>query len=222
MVLFPDLTQLDLTGPYEVFSRMPRSRVLLIAESLEPVRSDKGLALLPDVTFADAPALDILCVPGGNGVLAAMQNEPLIQFLRQQGQTARYVTSVCTGSLLLAAAGLLDGYRATTHWLSLELLAMLGVETVKERVVIDRNRITGGGVTAGIDFGLVIAAQLFGERVAREIQLMMEYNPAPPFDSGSPEKAGPELMREVMAQRQEIQEKRRQLIGEMLEKRAKK
>jgi cyclohexyl-isocyanide hydratase len=222
MVLFPDLTQLDLTGPYEVFSRMPRTRVLLVSNSLEPVRSDKGLALLPDVTFADAPALDILCVPGGNGVLPAMENEGLMQFLRQQGQSARYLTSVCTGSLLLAAAGLLDGYRATTHWLSLDLLALLGVETVQERVVIDRNRITGGGVTAGIDFGLVIAAQLFGERVAREIQLMLEYNPAPPFDSGSPEKAGPELMREVMAQRQEIQEKRRRTITEMLEKRAKK
>jgi cyclohexyl-isocyanide hydratase len=134
MVLFPQLTQLDLTGPYEVFSRMPQTRVLLLSESLEPVRSDKGLALLPDTTLADAPALDVICVPGGNGVLAAMQNETLMQFLRKQGQTARYVTSVCTGSLLLAAAGLLDGYRATTHWLSLELLAMLGVETVKERL----------------------------------------------------------------------------------------
>ncbi len=215
MVLFPDLTQLDLTGPYEVFSRMPNVRIHLLSATLEPVRSDKGLAFLPDTTFAQTPALDILCVPGGNGVQAAMEDESFLHFLREQGRQANYVTSVCTGSLLLAAAGLLDGYRATTHWLSLDLLAMFGVETVEQRVVIDRNRMTGGGVTAGIDFALVLAAELFGKQTAREIQLMMEYNPAPPFDSGSPQSADPELLRAVIAQREAIQAQRRELVAKV-------
>ena len=215
MVLFPNLTQLDLTGPYEVFSRLPGVRLLLLADSLTPVRSENGLAVLPDISFADAPALDVICVPGGGGVQAALHDEKFLHFLRERGEKARYVTSVCTGSLLLAAAGLLDGYRATTHWLSLDLLALFGVDTVEERVVIDRNRITGGGVTAGIDFALVIAAELFGERVAREIQLMMEYDPAPPFDSGSPRTASPQLLKDVREKRREIGENRRRTILEI-------
>jgi cyclohexyl-isocyanide hydratase len=221
MVLFPNLTQLDLTGPYEVFSRLPGVRLLLLADSLTPVRSENGLAVLPDTSFADAPTLDVICVPGGRGVQAAMQDEKFLRFLQEHGNQARYVTSVCTGSLLLAAAGLLDGYRATTHWLSLDLLALFGVEMLEERVVIDRNRITGGGVTAGIDFALVIAAELFGEGVAREIQLMMEYDPAPPFDSGSPRKASRQLVEEVREKRREIGENRRQAILEMRKKRVK-
>jgi len=215
MVLFPNLTQLDLTGPYEVFSRLPGVQLLLLADSLTPVRSENGLVVLPDTSFADTPTLDVICVPGGRGVQAAMQDEKFLRFLREQGKQARYVTSVCTGSLLLAAASLLDGYRATTHWLSLDLLALFGVETLEERVVIDRNRITGGGVTASIDFALVIAAELFGERVAREIQLMMEYDPAPPFDSGSPRKASPQLLEEIREKRREIGENRRRTILEI-------
>ena len=141
MVIFPNLTQLDLTGPYEVFGRLPATKVLLIAESLEPLKSDNGLLLTPDETFDTAPQIDILFVPGGRGIFEAMQSEKLINFLQQQAVNAKYITSVCTGSLVLAAAGLLTGYKATTHWLSLHLLKMFNVEVIEERVVIDRNRI---------------------------------------------------------------------------------
>src|SRR5690349_2595595 len=170
MILFPNLTQLDLTGPYEVLARMPNTRVYLIAKSLEPVRSENGLSILPDLRFEDAPPLDIVFVPGGRGINQAMEDETILGFLREQAQHASYVTAVCTGALVLAAAGLLQGYRATTHWMSLDLLGVLGVEVVRERVVIDRNRVTSGGVTGGIDFGLALAAELFGEDVARSIQ----------------------------------------------------
>ena len=194
MVLFPDLTQLDLTGPYEVFARMPDTRVHLVAATEAPVRSERGLTIVPDVTFDHVPQLDVICVPGGIGVNAMMEDRALLHFLQLQARDARYVTSVCTGALLLGAAGLLRGYRATTHWLSLDLLPLFGAHTVDERVVKDRNRITGGGVTAGIDFGLVVASELFGSAVAQEIQLMIEYNPAPPFNSGSPDTAPPEVL----------------------------
>ena len=208
MVLFPELTQLDLTGPYEVFARTPGATVHLLASSLEPVRAEGGLAIVPNVTFADAPRLDVLFVPGGAGVLAAMENEEVLGFLAEREPEARYVTSVCTGSLVLGAAGLLRGYRAATHWLSMDLLGMLGAEPVRERVVKDRNRITGGGITAGIDFGLAVAAEVAGEDAAKEIQLMMEYDPAPPFDSGSPESAERALVEGVRAKRGAVQERR--------------
>ena len=189
MVLFPGLTQLDLTGAYEVLARMPGTRVHLMASTLDPVQSEWGLTILPDVTFASAPALDVLCVPGGWGVDRHLDDEELLDFLRARGERARYVTSVCSGALLLGAAGLLRGYRATTHWLSLDLLTLLGAEAVRQRVVRDRNRVTGAGVTAGIDFGLALAAELFGPAVAQRIRLAIEYAPAPPFDSGSPDTA---------------------------------
>jgi len=212
MVLFPNLTQLDLTGPYEVFGRLPATKVLLIAESLAPVKSDNGLLLTPDTTFDSSPQVDILFVPGGRGIFDAMQNQKLINFLQQQAVQAKYITSVCTGSLVLAAAGLLNGYKATTHWLSLHLLKLFEVEVIEERVVIDRNRITGGGVTAGIDFGLFVVAKLFGEDAAKETQLMMEYNPAPPFDSGSPKTAEKEIVDRVIAARKDVQKEREELI----------
>ncbi len=199
MVLFEGVTQLDLTGPYEVLARMPKTRVYLIAESMAPVRTEWGLTITPDVTFDDAPPLDMLCVPGGWGVNARLDDERLLGFLRLHGAHARYVTSVCSGALLLGAAGLLRGYRATTHWLSLDLLPFFGAEPVDERVVIDRNRITGGGVTAGIDFALVVASELFGTAVAQRIQLAIEYRPAPPFESGSPRTA-PDEVREAVTQ----------------------
>jgi cyclohexyl-isocyanide hydratase len=211
MVLFPDLTQLDLTGPYEVFSRMPNVRVHLLWHTLEPVRSDRGLAILPDTTFDDAPQFDIICVPGGGGTSAVMQDARVLAFLQTQAQEARYVTSVCTGALVLGAAGLLNGYRAATHWLSMELLPLFGAEPVHERVVIDRNRITGGGVTAGIDFALVIAAELYGPQVAQQIQLIIEYNPQPPFNSGSPTTADPALVQTIIEARAAGQQKRREL-----------
>lgn len=212
MVLFPNLTQLDFTAPYEVFSRLPNARVYLLAPTLDPIYSESGLTLVPNTSFARSPDLDVLFVPGGLGVNSKLEDTEFLQFLKTQGARARYVTSVCTGSLLLAAAGLLQGYRATTHWRSMELLAMFGVETDAQRVVIDRNRITGGGITAGIDLGLVLAAELIGDIVAQEIQLWMEYNPAPPFTSGSPQTASPLVMESVQAQGQRLFEKRRQII----------
>jgi cyclohexyl-isocyanide hydratase len=218
MILFPRLTQLDLTGPYEVFSRMPNTRVQLVAAQPGPVVSEHGLTLLADTGFADSPTFDVLFVPGGNGVNEQLGNDALLAFLRHQGEQAKFVTAVCTGSLVLGAAGLLQGYRATTHWLSLELLCLVGAQPVAERVVVDRNRITGGGVTAGIDFGLTVAARLHGEVVAKEIQLMMEYDPAPPFRAGSPRTADAATVERVTAARQRVQEERQRILGELRER----
>lgn len=219
MVLFPNLTQLDFTGPYEVFAKLPNTQLYVLSETLAPIRSDRGLTFLPDTTFAQAPHLDVLFVPGGPGINAKMEDKAFLDFLTTQGRQAKYVTSVCTGSLLLAAAGLLDGYCATTHWLSLELLEMLGVETIAQRVVIDGNRITGGGVTSGIDFALTIAAELWGEAIANEIQLAIEYNPQPPFDSGSPQTAPAAVKASVTAASQNSQQIRREIIQRIVAQR---
>lgn len=198
LVIFPGMTQLDMTGPYQVFSMMPDTRVLLLWKTLESVTTSEGMTILPTATFNDCPTLDVLCVPGGAiGQVEMMQDIEVLDFLRQQGKTAKYITSVCTGSLILAAAGLLQGYRAACHWAFRDQLAMLGVEVGTERVVVDRDRITGGGVTAGIDFGLVLAGKLCGEETAKMIQLLLEYNPAPPFNAGSPESAGDILVEQV-------------------------
>ena len=209
MILFPNLTQLDLTGPYEVFTRMPATTVHLLAETLKPVRSESGLTITPDATWANSPGLDVIFVPGGVGVNAMLEHAPLLRFLRHQNMSAAYMTAVCTGTLILGAAGLLRGYRAATHWLSMDLLPLFGAEPVDERVVMDRNRITGGGITAGIDFGLYMAAILRDARTAQEIQLMMEYDPQPPFHSGSPTTADLALVQQVRTTRQHIQSIRR-------------
>ena len=209
-VIFPKLTQLDLTGPFEVFGRLPDAEVLLIGAG--EARSDTGLELRPDKSFAEAPQLDVVCVPGGPGVNGAMEDDAVLSFLRSQAERASWITSVCTGALVLGAAGLLKGYRATTHWLSFDLLPRFGAIPVRERVVVDRNRITGGGVTAGIDFGLRLAAVLRGEKVAKEIQLLMEYDPAPPYDAGSPKAAGPALVESVSTARKAISEERRRIV----------
>ncbi len=201
-VLFPGLTQLDLTGPAQILSRMPGAKTDLVWESLDPVMSDAGFALVPTATFAEIPNPDIICVPGGVGVQTVMENAAAMAWLRTAGESAQWVTSVCTGSLILGAAGLLNGYRATTHWAWHDGLARFGAIPVKARTVIDRNRATGGGVTAGIDFALTLVAQIHGDAVAKSLQLGFEYDPAPPFDAGSPEKAGPEFVavyRERMA-----------------------
>ena len=208
-LLFPRLTQLDLTGPYEVFARLPDVQVMLIGEG--EARSDTGLRLRADLSPSEAPQLDVVCVPGGPGVNAVMEDGAALAFLRRQAERASWVTSVCTGALVLGAAGLLRGYRATTHWMSLDLLAAFGATAVRERVVIDRNRATGGGVTAGIDFGLRLAAELRGERVARAIQLGMEYDPAPPYDAGSPRTADRELVESVSASRRAMIDERRRI-----------
>ncbi|WP_213880904.1 DJ-1/PfpI family protein [Pseudomonas sp. dw_358] len=193
-VLFPDVQQLDLTGPFDVLASLPGVQVHLIWKDLAPLRSSTGLRLIPDMTFADCPTLDVICVPGGSGVEALMEDEHVLAFLRRQAATARYVTSVCTGSLVLGAAGLLRGRRATTHWAYHDLLAPLGAVAVDQRVVRDGNLITGGGVTAGIDFALTLAAELFDPLTAQVLQLQIEYAPAPPFDSGTPSRAPAEVL----------------------------
>jgi cyclohexyl-isocyanide hydratase len=191
LLVFPRLTQLDLTGPYETLARVPTARVHIVAATMSPVQSDTGLVLTPTVSYAECPQLDVVCVPGGPGVNEAMLDAPTLSFLRAQAAGARYVTSVCSGALVLGAAGLLRGYRATTHWASLQYLSRFGAIPVRERVCVDRNRITGGGVTAGIDFGLLLAGTLTSEAAAQRIQLYLEYAPAPPFNSGTPEAAPP-------------------------------
>jgi cyclohexyl-isocyanide hydratase len=216
-LIFQNVTQLDFTAPFEVFARMPDSEVLLISKDMNPVKSDKGLAILPTHTFENCPQLDLICVPGGGGVNQVIEDEISLNFLKQQAQKAQYITSVCTGSLALAVAGLLDGYKATTHWLSIDLLRKFkDIEIIEERVVKDRNRFTGGGVTAGIDFALTVAAEIYGENIAKEIQLMIEYNPQPPFESGSPKMAESEILEKVIASRKEIQNQRLEQIERII------
>lgn len=189
-VIFPDLTQLDFTGPQQVLARLPESAMHIVAKSAAPVPSDSGLGLVPTHTFADCPRLDLICIPGGRGgVVRAMGDAETIEFVRRQSQTAKYVTSVCTGAFILGVAGLLRGRRATTHWAYAELLPLVGAIHESARIVKDGNVITAGGVTAGIDFGLSVAADIAGEAVAQAIQLSLEYNPEPPFDAGHPDRA---------------------------------
>jgi len=207
-LLFPGLTQLDMTGPFEVFARLPDADVHLVWKTPAPVKSDVGLEILPTATLADCPRLDLLCIPGGPGVNALLDDEAVLDFVARQGGQARHVTSVCTGALVLGAAGLLRGYRAATHWASMQFLEAFGATPVATRVCVDRNRITGGGVTAGIDFGLVVAAELAGETVAQRIQLYMEYDPAPPFRAGSPDTAPPEVLEAFRAASAEMIEQR--------------
>lgn len=196
-LLYPQLTQLDLTGPYEVMARLPGGRLHLVWKDQQPVTSDSGLAIVPTTSFADAPALDVVVVPGGFGQIAMMGDEAVLGFLRRQAEGARYVTSVCTGALLLGAAGLLRGYRAATHWMYMDLLSSYGATPVAERVVVDRDRITGGGVTAGIDFGLRLLAELAGAEAAQVAELGLEYDPHPPFGCGHPRVASTALVDEV-------------------------
>ena len=217
MVLFPNFTHLDMTGPFEVFGRIPLARVFAVAPRQEVVTSDTGLNLVPDLSFDDAPPFDVLCVPGGPGINQMLEDRAFLEFLRVRGEQARFVTSVCSGSLLLGAAGLLRGYRATTHWLSMDLLPLFGAIPVAERVVVDRNRITGGGITAGIDFGLVVASRLAGVEVAQRIQLMMEYNPAPPFSAGSPTTADPAIVTAVREQAAKYLDLRREIVRRVAE-----
>ena len=193
-LLFPHVTQLDLTGPAQVLGRVPGAQVHLVWKTRDPVPTDVGFTINPTATFADCPPLDVLCVPGGFGIERLFGDGATLDFLRRQGEGARYVTSVCNGSLVLGAAGLLAGYRSACHWMWLPFLERFGAVPVAERIVRDRNRISGGGVTAGIDFGLALAAELAGDDVARTIQLALEYDPQPPFAAGSPEGAGAALV----------------------------
>jgi cyclohexyl-isocyanide hydratase len=199
-VLFPNVTQLDFTGPLQVLHRLPDSRTHIVANTREPVPSDCGLGLVPTTTFAECEPLDLVCVPGGYGVSGAIADPATIDFVRRQGARAKYVTSVCTGAFVLGVAGLLRGKRATTHWAYTGLLPMVGATYEKARVVRDGNVFTGGGVTAGIDFALTVAAEIAGAEAAQRIQLAIEYNPAPPFSSGHPDVAPPPV-RAHMAER---------------------
>ena len=193
-LIYPEFTALDMVGPHYMFTNLMGATTHIVAKTASPVTSDTGLVFMPSKTFADCPGdLDIICVPGGSsGTLAAMQDEETMRFLADRGSKARYVTSVCTGSLLLGAAGLLDGYKATSHWVTRDLLSIFGAIPTEGRVVRDRNRITGGGVTAGIDFGLSMVGDLRDRQYAEAVQLLAEYAPQPPFDSGSPASASPE------------------------------
>jgi cyclohexyl-isocyanide hydratase len=198
MLLYPGLTLLDLFGPQTVFSWFANTH--LVWKTKDVILSDTGIGVRPTATFETCPReLDVLFVPGGFGQQKIMDDSEVLAFLADRAPRSRYVTSVCSGSLLLGAAGLLKGYKATSHWSAREALRMYGAEPVDARVVVDRNRVTGGGVTAGIDFGLVLLAKLRGDDAARLTQLAMEYDPEPPFNAGNPKAAGPAIIEQAMS-----------------------
>jgi cyclohexyl-isocyanide hydratase len=209
MLIFPRMTQLDMTGPYEVLARLPDTEVELVARNLAAVTTDRGMQIVPTTTYTGCPPLDVVMVPGGPGQQDLMEDEETLGFLRRQATHAQFVTSVCTGSLVLAAAGLLKGRRATCHWAALDSLALMGSIPASEHVMVDGNVVTGAGVTSGIDFALKLAAILDGEAVAREVQLQIEYDPHPPYDAGSPRTAAPETLAAVKARLAKLAEERR-------------
>lgn len=211
MLVFPMMTSLDILGPFEVLARAPDCQAELVWKDRNPVQGDTGLQVVPHRSFADAPQYDVLVVPGGPGQTPLMEDEAVLAFLRQQARGAGLVTSVCTGSLLLAAAGLLHGRKATCHWMSLDQLALFGVEPRPERVVVDGDRITGGGVTSGLDFAFTVLSTLRGEDAARTLQLLLEYDPAPPFDSGHPRVAAPALVDKVLGMAAGMLQQRREV-----------
>ena len=201
MLMYPGMTMLDLIGPHEALSHL--TEVQLVATSLDMMVSDSGVPFRATTTIADAATdVDVLFVPGGDGSVDAMRNPDILDYLADRGTRGRFVTSVCTGSLVLGAAGLLQGYKATSYWACRHLLTLFGAQPSDARVVVDRNRITGGGVTAGIDFGLTLLAEMLGEDIAKAAQLRLEYDPHPPFDSGSPSTAAQSIV-EVARQRLE-------------------
>lgn len=211
MLVFPNMTSLDILGPFEVLARTPDCKTELVWKDRAPVTGDTGLVVVPHRSFADAPQYDVLVVPGGPGQTPLMEDDEVLGFLRQQAAGAGLVTSVCTGSLLLAAAGLLQGRKATCHWLSLDQLPLFGVQALPDRVVVDGDRITGGGVTSGLDFGFRVLAELRGAETAQTIQLLMEYDPEPPFRAGHPRVASPELVERVKGLTKEMIAKRREV-----------
>jgi cyclohexyl-isocyanide hydratase len=213
MLIFPRLTQLDMTGPYEVLARVPNTKVHLVAKSMAPVKTDRGMEIVPTITLADCPQLDLIMVPGGPGQQDLMEDQTVLEFLQKQARGAKYVTSVCTGSLVLGAAGLLKGKRATCHWAAIDHLKLLGAIPVSERVVTDGNVITGAGVASGIDFALAVAATLEGEETARQIQLQIEYDPAPPFNTGSPKTAPAEMTALLRSRGAALNEQRREVAA---------
>lgn len=203
-LIFPRMDQCDFTGPFEALARVPNSRFFTIWKDKEPVPDISGLRFLPDSTLDEAPQLDVLLVPGGHGQEALMHDEDVLSFIRRQASGARYVFSVCTGALLCGAADLLQGKRATTHWTAMDVLPFYGATPSSERVVVDGNLVSAGGVTSGIDGSLVMVSLLRGETVAMEVQLAMQYDPQAPFDAGTPEKAPPEVLRAVSQRAERI------------------
>jgi len=212
LLVFPNVQQLDLTGPYEVFASWPEARTRLVWKNLEPVRCSTGLRLQPDIAFDDCPPLDVICAPGGTGINSLLADEAVLAFVRRQAAAARFVTSVCTGALVLGAAGLLRGKRATTHWASHDLLAAFGAIPTQGRVVRDGNLMTGGGVTAGIDFALTLVAELAGVETAQAIQLQLEYAPEPPFEAGSPDAAPPAIVAALRKRGAAVRAERERLV----------
>ena len=217
LLAFPQMTQLDLTGPLQVFSSLPGAEVRVIWKTLNPIETHGGLRLLPDTTMANCPKLDVICVPGGTGVLPLMDDPDVLAFLRTQAAEARFVGSICTGSLVLGAAGLLQGKKATTHWAWIDLLEPLGAIPTKGRVVRDGNVFTGGGVTAGIDFALTMVAELAGREAAEGIQLGIEYAPAPPFNAGSPDTAPPAIVAAVRSRMESTRVAREAMVRKVVE-----
>lgn len=220
LLVFPNVQQLDLTGPYEVFASAPDVTVHLLWKTLDPVLSSTGLTLLPTHTYADCPALDVICVPGGLGINTLLEDPQTLAFIQQQAKVVRYVTSVCTGALVLGAAGLLHGRRATTHWASQSLLEAFGATVVQERVVRDGNLMTGGGVTAGIDFALTLLSELFDDELAQLVQLNLEYAPQPPFDSGHPSSAPASIVQLALQRGASLLANRQAIVGRWLERQA--
>lgn len=212
-LLFPNVQQLDLTGPYEVFASARGTQVDLVWKNRDPVMSVTGLGFTPTATFDDSLRFDVLCVPGGGGVNALLTDEVVLDFIRAQAKHARYITSVCTGSLVLGAAGLLKGRQAATHWNAMDFLPRFGATPVHERVVRDGNIITAGGVTSGIDFGLSVLAELFGQREAEVVQLSLEYAPAPPFNAGTPTQAAPDIVTEARSRIERSRVEREKILA---------
>lgn len=198
-VLFPEVTQLDFTGPAQFLARLPGAQVFAAAANTGPISTDSGFSIVPNVSFGSCPQADVLCVPGGPGVVRALADATLVEFVRTQGARARWVTSVCTGAFILGVAGFLTGRRATTHWAYTQLLARVGAVHEEDRVVIDGNLITAGGVTSGIDFALTLIAEIAGAETAQQLQLALEYDPAPPFDCGRPESSPEALVSQLKA-----------------------
>lgn len=214
MLLYPGLTLLDLIGPQTVLAQA--ANIHLVWKTRDTVITDTGVGINPTATLSECPLdLDVLFVPGGQGMIGVMNDAEVLAFLADRGARAKYVTSVCSGSIILGAAGLLRGYKATSHWAAAELLPLFGAEKTEGRVVIDRNRITGGGVTAGIDFGLVLLAQLCGDETAKLTQLLLEYDPQPPFDAGSPKGAGPALTEQLLRSIAPINRQTRQIAEQL-------
>ena len=216
MLLFPEVTIQDFIGPYEVFNKASCFDIFVVAETSGFVAAEGGLEVRAPLGFNNCPLCDILFVPGGRGITPLINHDATLTFLQEQGTAAKYITSVCTGSVLLASAGLLEGYQATTHWRAMELLQLFGLNAVPERVVVDRNRITGGGVTSGIDFGLVLTAMIAGDDVAKRVQLMLEYNPQPPFQSGSPRSAPAHIVEQVSDGSQALFDLRKKMIHQRI------